>query len=315
MPTNTLEMKVTDVHRTTYRDNVQMRAQQKKSRMRSAVTEMSVTGEMVNAADLVGEVEAVRRPGRSRTNIDNPPTNERRWLYRRDPIESGQYIDKVEKLDRAMDPTSIYTTTHTNAVIRGIDDVYLGVEKGADGIWRVGEGGVMGAAGEGKRGTVKKALPSVCHTPHGSSGLTTEKLRAALKRMRFDEFGMDEDDELYAAIGPEQIDDLLVIAEQSGTGLTQSDKEEMKSGRPKMLLGVSWIWMNRLPFNAANDARMIPIWSKKNIAAGVWQDVDGDMWNDGHAKNTPYCHVDAIVDAVRVEDLGVHVIECAETPR
>ncbi len=61
-----------------------------------------------------------------------------------------------------------------------------------------------------------------------------------------------------------------------------------------------------------NDYWLCPIWSKRNVALGVWQDVQGDMWNDTHAKNKPYIYASAYVDATRVEDGGVVVIRCEQ---
>jgi hypothetical protein len=52
---------------------------------------------------------------------------------------------------------------------------------------------------------------------------------------------------------------------------------------------------------------------QERVKLGIWQDVKPDMWNDTHARNTPYIHVDAYMDATRVEDKGVHVIECTES--
>ena len=309
MPTNSLEMRVEQHHKETYSGNVQMVAQQRKSRIRGAVTEMSATGETMSASDLIGKVEAEKRGGRDRTNIDNPPMNTRRWLVRPEPIESGQYIDTVEKMDRAMDPTSRYVEAHTKAVIRGVDDILMGVEK-VNGIYRVAEGGILGSATEGRRGASKSVLPAKCYTAHNNVGLTTAKLRAALLRLRNDEFGMEDDEEIYGAISANEIDDLLAIAEATGTSLNAFEVEEMRTGKPRMLMGVTWLWTNRIPVKADDSARLMPLWSKGNIAAGIWQDIKGDIWNDTHRKNTPYCHVDAFIDAVRVEDDGVHVIEC-----
>lgn len=308
MPTNAREILVEDHHKETYSNNVRMVAQQKMPRVRGSIEEVPASGEAMSASDLFGKSEARRGNARDRKNIDNPIKNSRRWLVRPEPIEDGCYIDTVEKLDRAMDPESRYIEAYTKSVIRGVDDICMGVEK-VNGVYRIADGGILGTASEGRRGEGKSDLPAKCFTPHNDEGLTTEKLLDALKRLRLDEFGMEDDEQVYGAVSAHEIDDLLRIALETKTSLNGFDVEELKTGKPRMLLGVNWIWTNRIPVKADNTARMMPLWCKSNVVAGIWQDIQGQVWNDTHQKNTPVCLVDAYIDAVRIEDDGVHVIE------
>ena len=308
-----LEVRAEAHHIQTYRDNVLMVAQQTRNPFRDAVSEVPCTGEAVNAADLVGSVEAQEAQGRERTNIENPPLNTRRWLVFPNEIQSGQYIDKVEKLKRAMDPTSIYVRTHTVAVQRAIADRILGVRMKSKGVFEIREGGILGAAVDGKNpGAANKALPSNNYVAASGTGLTLAKLTKSKEELALREFGIEDDDEMFCAISPKQVTDLLSIADGDGNSLNAFQQIQLKEGKPTPLMGLTWIVTNRLPKDSAG-ARMCPVWSKRNIILGVWQDVVGDMWPDSHAKNTPYAHVGAFVDSMRVEDEGVEVILCAET--
>lgn len=299
--------------RQTYRDNIQMVAQQTQSRLRATVTEVPASGEAMSASDLVGSVEARENIGADRTNFENPPNNSRRWLIRPNEVESGQYIDTIEKLDRAMDPTSIYVRTHTSAVQRAWADRILGVSYVSKGNFKLRDGGILGAAVEGKSpGGTKTSLPTKCYTAAGGSGLTLDKLIAAKERLAIDDFGLEDDDEMFKAISPKQVTNLLAIASATGTNLNQFDIDQLKTGKPTTLVGITWIVTNRLPLDSNGD-RLCPMWAKNNIVAGVWQDVTGWMENDPHAKNTPYAHVGAYVDVCRVEDNGVHVTRCVES--
>ena len=76
-------------------------------------------------------------------------------------------------------------------------------------------------------------------------------------------------------------------------------------------MGIQWILTNRAL--KVGSVRSVPIWSKKNIVAGFWQDVTGRAWNDSSARELPHVEVSARVDVVRLQDKGVHVIECEET--
>lgn len=311
MAADEIDLKVEDHFKLMYAANVQMRAQQTRGRIRAAVTEFSASGEAMSVADLVGTVDAVRIGGRDRRNMDNRPTNDRRWVVFREKLKSGQYIDTEDKLRMVMDPTSTLVRTHTNAVVREVDDVALGVVK-EGGAFVVGEGGVLGTATEGKRpGSSGTPLPAKCYTEAGGAGLTLPKLRASKLRLNKDEFGLEDDMELNCAITPQQVDDLLAIAEASSLNLNAFQIDQLSTGKPTSLLGFTWIVTNRLPFDKDGN-RMCPIWAKSNVIMGVWQDVRGRVWNDTASDNTPYAVVDARVDAVRAEDEGVQVILCAE---
>lgn len=307
-----LEMLVEQHHKLQYASSVQMVAQQMKNPLEAAVTEVPASGEAQSVADLIGEAEYKRGESHSRRNPENPIGKTRRWVVLPPAIESGQYIEKEEKFKTATDPTSNYVTAHTKAVIRGKMDLVVGVSKHDDGNYYVTEGGILGIAREGKTPGVGTPLPASQFIPHASLGLTIEKLRAARLKLKKAEFGIEDDDQLYGLITPQQEDDLIAIAQQSGAALNAFNIEQLKSGRPTPLLGISWILSNRVPLKSQGGPRLVPIWSKANIINARWQGIEGKMWNDTHAKNLPYVLVDAYFDAVRAQDKGVVAIECQE---
>jgi hypothetical protein len=298
-------------HKLMYAASVQLVTQQTKNPFAGTVTEVMAKGEAQSAADLMGAGEYQYGEDRSRRNPELPVNGTRRWLVRPPVIESGQYIDDEDKFATATDPTSTIVTTHTRRVIRGKADRILGIRR-VDNVFQVTDGGILGAATEGKRGGTVVGLPAGQILPAGGTGLTIDKMRLAKLTLMKADFGIEDDDEMYCAITPEQHDDLIAIAQASTTPLNAFNIEQLKNGKATQLMGLTWIMTNRLPMNAAGTARLCPIWTKKNVQVGVWQDVKGEMWNDTSAKNKPYAYVSAYIDAVRVEDKGVIAIECVE---
>lgn len=301
-------------HRLTYSDNVAMVAQQVQNRLRPAVTIVPASGEARSVADLIGAKEYIRGEDRSRRNPENPAERTRRWLIRPTVIEDGEYIDTVDKFDLALDPTSQIMRNSVVAVERGVFDTILGIARNDDGSFSVAGSGILGTATSGKRPSTASALPSgnfIAHDYGTGTGLTLDKLRKVKLDLNKAEFGMEDDDDLYAAITPEQVDDLIGIAAATNQSLNAFAVEQLRSGKPTMLMGINWIATNRLPVDSSGY-RLCPVWSKKNVIVGMWQDVKGDMWNDSSAKNLPYIYTSAFVDAVRVEDAGVRVIRCEE---
>lgn len=305
------EQLVEQWHRDNYAGNVVMVAQQLQNHLRPAVTEQRCTGAAVAVSDLVGAGEYLVSEERSRRNPENPPRLSRRWLVRPDKIESGQYIDEEDKFDLAMDPTSHFVRDHTAKVNRGIFDRILGIKKVGDA-YEIAYGGILGRATEGKRPGTATDLPSGNTIAHGSAGLTLTKLIEVKEALGLADFGIETDDPLYCAITPKQVSNLLNIAAATGAALNQFELEQLKTGKPTTLMGMTWIITNRLPKNSAGH-RLCPVWSKRNIVLGIWADIQGDMWNDTSAKKLPYCYVSARVDCVRVQDAGVRVIPCVES--
>ena len=297
-------------HRLTYQDGIQDVAQQKKNPLRAAVTTVDCDGEARSVADLLGKKNYIRGEDFSRRNPENRANRSRRWLIRPTVIEDGDYIDTTDKWDQSQDDTSHLVTSSVTTVERGVFDTILGIRPKAGGYETFGSG-IFGTAAEGKRPGSGIALPSAQFEAAASTGLTLDKLRAVKKKLRQAEFGMEDDDQFYAAITPEQEDDLIGIAAASGVSLNAFNIEQLKSGKPTPLMGIEWIVTNRLPVDSTGN-RLIPVWAKKNVVLGFWQDVQGDMWNDTHAKNLPYYYTSVYADCVRIEDAGVRVIRCVE---
>lgn len=299
-------------HRLTYRDNVVMVAQQLQNPLRSAVTIVDGRGEAMNVAQLFGKKDARRAPDRDRKNPDNPTPRSSRWLMRPEAIEDGEYIDNATKWDSAMDASSILFRNNIASVERGIYDAILGVEQRSDGSFAVGSTGMMGGTRSGKRGETANNLQVGQTIAHSSARLTLDKLREAKLIINKNDFGIEQEDPLYALLTPEQVDDLIGISAAAGNNINLLDVEQLRSGKPTPLLGITWIVSNRVPTTSGGN-RLVPVWAKKNVVAAFWQDIKGDLWNDTSAKNLPYMYASAVVDATRIEDGGFVIIECTET--
>lgn len=302
-------------HKLQYAASVEMVAQQRRNKIASAITIVPAKGEAMSASEFINAGSATFNPERSRENPDNAADGTRRWLVRPLKIHSGQVIDDEDKIDRASDPTGIYVQFHTANVIRMQQDLMLGVKETAPGVFAPGDsGGILGIAREGKTPGTGTALPAEQYIPHGSTGISVEKLMAALEKLRKADFGMDDEmDELFCAITPTQITDLLKVAFETKQSINAFDVAQLQNGKPTKLLGVTWNPTNRLPIKTGTtNVRLCPIWSKKNIIYGEWQGVVGDMWSLPNQQNLPYVYVSARGDCVRAQDKGVIVLECQE---
>jgi hypothetical protein len=293
-------------HKLTFAANFMLATQYMGPKLRPYVTEQQCSGEGATAADLIQPVSATRFNGRRRSNPENPASRTRRWLVYRDPMQTGQYLDSVDKFRMIDDAGSELMRTHSMAIGRAIDDIILGLDE--DG--NIAEGGILGTVVEGKRpGGAGVALPGSQSTVHGSVGLTIAKLRKARKQMGLDNVDLDRVSPVMA-ITTNQHDDLLGIVETGTADLNQLEQPQLRDGKVTRLMGFTFVECNRLP--KAGTTRYCPVWVKEKVKLGIWQDVRPRMWNDSSAGMMPYIDVDVIMDATRVEDVGVHVIECTE---
>ncbi|WP_333828289.1 phage capsid protein [Pararhodobacter sp.] len=304
-------------HIIAYQQNVQMLAQQMQIPILEAVTRIEGSGLAMSVADYFEPSEYAEQEARTRRNAEMQIDAKRRFVFHRKDIINSGYIDKEDKLRAAQDPTSPLMTNRLAAVRRGIHDRIVGIKKkGARFIVDPAEGrGILGKATEGAETPISTVtLPGSQTIVHGSAGLTLDKLIEAQERLNLADFGMEDDDPLYALISPKQITDLINLAAETEGALNPFMQQQLITGKPTSLMGITWIRSNRVPHTSAtgDPVRMVPVWSKKNIPAAFWEDIQGTMWNDTHADNKPFQKVWANLDATRHQDGGVIVIECSE---
>ena len=125
-------------HRLTFQQNIRLATQQVTNPLRTTVTITHEKGEAIDVADLIDAEEYSEGEDRSRRNPENIPNQRRRWIVRPElALETGQYIDKAERWDKAMDPSSNLILNKVRAVERGVGDRILGVRKTKDGAFEL----------------------------------------------------------------------------------------------------------------------------------------------------------------------------------
>lgn len=290
----------------TYDSNLQLALQQMGPKLRAYVTEKSVTGEAVAASDVIGTMEMEEIEHRVRSNADDKPQFTKRWLTFPNRFRVGGKFDTEDMMRAAMAPDAEVIRTAAASAGRKVDDIILGVNSAGVAT----DGGIMGQVVEGKRpGGAGVALPSSEITVHGSTGLTIAKLRGAIERLWLNENDLDRNMAVMA-ITPRQHDDLLGIVESASANLNMLEQPHIVDGRVRRLMGLNFIVTNRLP--KTGSTRSCPVWTKDNIVLGIWQDIASKVWNDSSADEIPTWRVDLRMQATRIHDKGVHIIECTE---
>lgn len=271
--------------------NVELLSQQMGSRLRSAVSEESVTGEKA-FFDQIGSTSAQKRTSRhGDTPIMETPHSRR--MVTMDEYEWADLIDSADKVRLLADPTSAYARSAANAMGRSMDDVIIAA--------------ATGSASTGKSGSTSTALPAGNIVAHGSADMTVAKLLSAKKIL--DEADVDPSIKRYIVVAPAQIEALLGI-----TSVTSSDFNTVKAlaqGDVSSFLGFEFITSTLLA--VASSIRTCFAWAEDGIKMGVGKDIVSkidERADKSYSTQVYYC---AQFGATRMEEDKVVSILCDES--
>jgi len=298
-----MSFQITEAFVKQYGDNMMLRAQQKGSRLRDSVTIASGTGNEY-FFDFVGTVEAQAINDRHGDSpINSTPQNRRSVLLA--GYDTGDLIDKIDKVQLLADPTSPFVMTHGAAMGRKMDDIILA---GALGSARTGVAGA-GTPATLPAGNVVAVNSTKYGTSSGNTGLTIGKLIEA-RNILIEAEGVGDDEELYFACTGKQISNLLATTEA-----TSSDYNEVKAlvrGQIDTFMGFRFKRTQRVPADS-NGYRRCIAYSKSAIGLAIGADINAEISKRADKKFSWYAYFQMFIGAVRLEDEKVVEVKCLET--
>jgi len=274
-----------------FSSNVSLLSQQMGSRMRTAVSEESVTGEKA-FFDQVGSAAAVKKTSRhgDTPTMDTPHS---RRMVSIDTYEWADLIDDADKVRMLIDPTSTYARAAAAAMGRAMDDAIITA--------------ATGTSKTGASGGTSTTLPAGQQIAHGSADLTIAKLLSAKKL--FDDNDVDPSIPRYLAVAPAQIEALL-----GTTQVTSSDFNTVKAlatGQVDTFMGFKFIVSTRL--TVASNIRTCFAWAEDGIKLAVGKDIMAEIErraDKSYATQVFYC---STFGATRMEEDKVVQISCDES--
>lgn len=267
-----------------YSANIMLLVQQKGSRLKDAVRQESVTGEIAYF-DQIGAGSAIKRQSR---HADTPLT-ETPHARRQVMLEDYEYSDLVDRLDQVKtltDPTSAYAQAAAHALGRAMDDVIIAQ---ANGVARTG-----------KTGQVPVALPGGQKIAGGGTGLTLAKLLQAKEIL--DAAENDPDEPRFIACPAKDITVLL-----GTTQVTSSDYNTVKAlaaGQIDTFLGFKFLRTQRLGLNGSGE-RACLAWRQSALLLALAQTPKVKVTErpDKSYATQVYCAMS--IGATRMEEEGV----------
>ena len=276
-----------------YRGNVEHLAQQKGSRLRSAVSVETVTGK--NAFfEQIGSTAARLRTSR---HADTPrlDTHHARRRVSLSDFDWADLIDREDQVRMLIDPTSPYTEAASNAMGRAIDDEII---TAADA-----------AAFTGVEGSTSTAFDTnmVVDVQVGGSssdvGLNVAKLRAAKEKLDANEV---DDNERSVILNAKQMNNLL-----AETAVTSSDFNTVKAlvqGEVGTFLGFNFIRSERIGVDANSDHKVL-FFAKSGIKLAIGQEPTARISERDDKNYATQVFYSMAIGATRMEETKVGYIE------
>ena len=277
-----------------YRGNVEHLAQQKGSRLRSAVSVETVTGK--NAFfEQIGSTAARLRTSRhaDTPRLDTPHARRRVSLS---DFDWADLIDREDQVRMLIDPTSPYAEAASNAMGRAIDDEIIAA---ADA-----------AAFTGVDGSTSTAFDTnmVVDVQVGGSssdvGLNVAKLRAAKEKLDANEV---DDNERSIVLNAKQMNNLL-----AETAVTSSDFNTVKAlvqGEVGTFLGFNFIRSERIGVDANSDHKVL-FFAKSGIKLAIGQEPTARISERDDKNYATQVFYSMAIGATRMEETKVGYIEC-----
>ena len=283
--------------------NVQHRLQAMGGRLRSLVDfKGAYKGIQAAVVNYVGATEAIKITGRKGVSPDVGLQHERRWV---DPVgyEWGTLVDTNDALFTGISPTGIYTEAGVKAMQRAEDMEIL------NAFWRTAKIGETGSEAEAWSDTGYKVDEN---EGGASSGLNKAKLLALMEL--FIGYDIDvENEQINMIITEEERTDLM-----SDSTLQSRDfmnNQMLVTGKLLPVLGFNFHVFSKRTLEKTNDmklvgshSRALPVWVKRGMHLGSWQDQQVEVGKDPNYKFMPRVYMKQFYGATRLEP--GHVLKC-----
>jgi hypothetical protein len=265
-----MSFQVTNAHRATYSNNMQLALQQKTSKLAPFCLPQSPSGKMFELLNLIGPVLPNRPSQRHGDTQYNNTPHSRRWMSKPLPYTYADLVDTADRLQVGIDLQGAYTQAGAATMQRARDMAFL---EGYYGINLTGESG-----------TVQTPFAAANIVPvnvgaGGATGLNIAKLREARRIYAANLVDLDME-ELYIAVTAEQVDDLQSQVEVTSRDFNPQEAPVIQSGKLVKLMGFNLLNMEignaasvgpeiaDLTLNGSN--RRVPTWCRSGMAYGEW---------------------------------------------
>lgn len=245
---------------------LEMKLQQKTSKLRGRVMEGNHVGKQAAVVDYIGDVQMKAPAGRFAPNQPQNTDFTRRWVTPTDK-EAYQLIDTFDKLRLLTDPTSRYSDIAAAAVAREWDDRIIGA---AFATATIGDSTGVGTTTENF--STSNWQIAANFKAASNVGLTVAKMIEAKRIMRKAQVEVDEETKTWVTNSQGE-SDLLNQVQVVSTEF--SDKPVLQEGKVTRFLGWDIVYSERL--TSTSNSRQNMAFVSSGLYLGIWKDTENDL--------------------------------------
>jgi len=288
-----------------YNQNIQQLVQQKKSRLRDAVTTGTHVGTSASPVDQVGVIEMQDVTDRfaPMPRVDAP--TDRRWVSPYD-ADLPQLIDSFDKLRLLTDPKSIYVTNATSAANRKFDD-------------RIGAA-FFAAAQTGVTGATSTSFDTTnqvvgVNTGGTASNINVAKLEAGRKILLANEVEL-ENEQIFVCLTSSEDNalrnELQVISMDFNEAPVFNDMGLIMRWRGFNFIHSERSWITSTATDdQSGSSRQIPMWVKSGMYLGIWNEINTNISQRNDLRGEPWqAYTKMSANGTRLEEKKVVKIWC-----
>ncbi len=288
-----------------YNQNIQMLVQQKVSRLRSAVTSASYSGDKASPVDQLGLVEMQDVTSRfgPMGRVDAPL--DRRWVA---PLDADlpQLIDSFDKLKLLTDPESAYVQNAVAAANRKMD-ARIGASFFASALTGV-------AAGTSTAFDTTNMVVGV-NVGGTASNLNVAKLERG-RRILLAQEALQPGDSIHVAITAVEHESLMseiqVISMDFNKEVAYDENGIISKWRGFNFVHSEQSWLTTTATDdQAGSSKAIPMWLKSGMHLGIWNDIQTSIDVRADLQGRPWqAYTKLSCNATRLEEKKVVKIWC-----
>lgn len=261
-----------------FSSNIQLKLQQKGSRLRECVMSGNHVGIQASPVDQFGAIVANKVTSRYAPMPRTDAPTDRRWVFPQD-YDVAQLLDTFDKLRLLTDPLSSYVTNATYALGRAIDsEIISGI---VNNNFTGNTGGTTTSFLVANEVSVQQGATSAVN-------LTVAKLRYA-KRLLLSYYADVFDEPIYCAINAASHDNLL--SETQVINGDYNDTRVLVEGRIMEFLGIKFVHTELLTTGTddqSGTSTQTPLWMKSGVYLGIWEDIYTDVGQRRDLQGIPY---------------------------
>lgn len=283
-----------------YTTKVQLKLQQRGSKLRAAVMEGSHTGKAAVPVEQIGKVVARRRTARHDDTplIETP--HSKRWVTPSD-YDWSDLIDNPDKVRTICDFAGSYVTNGSEAIRRAWDEEIVAAFFATS---LVGDDAGSTESFDTTNYRVAVDLGGA------AEGLTVAKLKQARRKLMAAHVDL-ENDPIFCAISAIQDEELLNETQVISSDYGWSEKPILVDGQIKRFLGINFIHSELLGVDSSSY-RLVPVWAKSGMHFGVFADLTAKVDVRPDKNYSTQVYTSTTCGATRLEQGKVVQILCSE---